>query len=119
MAVDTAPRIYIPAPMDIPTPTVAHIPAEVVIPFTLLFRKIMMPEPIKPMAVTTPAATREGSSFTYSFSTSPNPYLEIIIIMAEATAMITWVLVPAVFFLLCLSQPIRPPQRAAATSRNT
>ena len=101
--VDTAPSTYMPQPMAIPTPTVAQIPAEVVIPLTLLLRKKIIPEPINPTAVTIPAATRDGSRRTYSPRTSLKPYLEMIIMVAAATEMMTCVLTPAVFFRLCRS----------------
>lgn len=59
--VATPPVTYSPAPTAMPTPTVAHRPAAVVTPLTVRPWVKMTPTPKKPMAVTTPAATREAS----------------------------------------------------------
>ena len=118
-AVDMMPMPYIPAPNAIPTPTVAHRPADVVRPSALSLLTNMTPAPRKPMAETTLAAIREASTEIPSTErTSKNPYFDTIIIKAEAIATIMWVLTPALFCLLSLSAPIREPQIIAATRRN-
>ena len=60
--VEAALKIYMPAPNAMPMPTVAQIPAAVVMPITFIWRVKMTPAPRKPTAVTTPAAIREGAS---------------------------------------------------------
>ncbi len=57
---------YIPAPVVMPMPTVAHSPAAVVSPVMPRLRVKMVPAPRKLMAVTSPAAIRLGSSFIVS-----------------------------------------------------
>ena len=81
---------YCPPPTDIPTPTVAQMPAAVVSPLTLWLCTKIIPAPRKPMAVTTPAAILDGSSPTlWTARMSLNPYLEMIIISAAANDTIT------------------------------
>ena len=104
---------YMPAPTVIPTPTVAQTPAAVVMPLTPCFLAKMRPAPKNPTPVTMPAATREGSSLTFSLSTSKNPYFETTIIKAEASATIRCVRIPAPFALFFRSKPIAAPHAAA------
>ena len=119
ISVAIAPIAYIPAPIAIPTPTVAHSPAAVVMPRAAESprRMMMTPAPRKPMAETTPAAMRDGSSETLSYGrTSKNPYFETSIISADASATMICVLMPAFLERFSLSSPIRAPQMEAATS---
>ena len=87
--VATPPVTYSPAPTAMPTPTVAHRPAAVVTPLTVRPWVKMTPTPKKPMAVTTPAATREASrEIPPRPMTSKKPYLDTTIISAADRATI-------------------------------
>ena len=52
--------MYIPLPIAMPIPTVAQIPAAVVTPEIVWLRTKITPAPIKPTAVTMPAAIRKA-----------------------------------------------------------
>ena len=95
--------MYMPPPIATPMPTVAQRPADVVRPLTVSFLVKITPAPRKPMAVTIPAAIREGSRFTFAPRTSSKPYLLTSIIRQEVRATMEWVRMPAVFRLFSLS----------------
>ena len=112
------PVTYIPAPIAIPIPTVAHSPAEVVSPTVFSFLTNMAPAPRKPIAVTTPATILDASSDIPSYpTTSKKPYFETAIMSAEEIATRIWVSIPAFFALLSLSIPMSDPHIAAMTIR--
>ena len=90
---------YNPAPIHIPTPDVAHIPAAVVKPETLPFFTKITPAPKKPTPLTIWAAIREPS---ISFM-SIKPYFDTNIIKADPKARIACVRTPAPLFRLLRS----------------
>ena len=72
-----------PEPTARPIPAVAQIPAAVVNPRTNCFWMMIVPAPMKPMPLTTWAATRLGSRLTlFSRMTSWKPYWETTMINA-------------------------------------
>ena len=116
--VPSKPSTYILAPIAIPIPTVIHIPAAVVIPLTSpCFPIKISPPPSMPMPDIIPAATLDMSTLAPLMAiTSKNPYLDTIIISAEAIATTKCVLTPADFILLCLSIPTAVPHSPAHIS---
>ena len=110
---------YNPPPVASPIAATVHRPAAVVNPrMAPRFKNNMVPAPIKPIPLTTCAATLEGSSDTCSVpKISANPKAETIIIKQEPTLTIMWVLKPAAQSFLSRSKPINAPNRAARDKR--
>lgn len=88
--------------------------AAVVRPMTVRLVCRIVPAPMKPMPVTTPAATRSASPGTLSLSPSSS---ELVVSKAAATHTIMWVRSPAGLFAYSRSTPIARPNPAAARIR--
>ena len=119
--VTAMPMKYIPAPRARPIPAVAHIPAAVVSPFTVLPFLNITPAPRKLMPLTTCAAIRAGSAPRVPLNTLPSayvrsakPYLDTIIISAAAQHTMMCVRIPASLKRFVRSKPMHAPQKQAA-----
>ena len=120
-AVSMTPSQYNPAPTASPTADVAHMPAAVVSPLMEEeFRSLKItPAPRKEIPLTTWAAIRAGSALrrpsTEAISTKA--YFDRIMMVAEVTAMMQCVRIPASFCRRERSSPIIRPSSAAIRIR--
>ena len=120
ISVPASANTYIPFPKHMPKADTAHIPAEVVSPFMVLFFSTIMPAPRKQMPVTILAAIRDASTCTpWYITTSKYEYLEQMEKIALANAAMIWVRIPATFSLFFLSYPITAPAKQASINRTT
>ena len=109
----------IPAPHAIPIAADINNVAAVVNPKTVAPCLKTVPPPIKPIPVTTWAATRAVSRVPYSAAVTViagKPYIEIIVNTQAPKHTKIFVLKPAYLFVISLSKPMAKPSNKAETT---